>query len=357
MDNELTRAAVPTLFVGGFWDAEDLYGPQDGYRALAPGDTARLDRIVLGPWTHGEWARPAGDSVGPMALGSNTAEFFRDSVERPWFAYYLHGEGGGRFPGAWVYETGENRWHRFGRWPPAGVEPRSIYLLAGGALAFDPPAGSADRPVDRDTAGTDPAAFDAFRSDPARPVPYVPRPDDESGWARWMEEDQRFVAGDPGVLTWTSAPLDTDVTVAGDVVAHLFASTTGADADWVVKLIDVFPDSGNAAAPRREAGFELMVSGDIMRGRYWKSFADATPIPTNVVTPFDIDLHDQLYRFRKEHRIMIQVQSSWFPLYDRNPQTWVASIFAARPGDFRAAEHRIWHTARYPSHLSVETLP
>ncbi len=354
MEKVLTNTAVPTLFVGGFWDAEDLYGSQIGYRTMEQDDTAHRNRIVLGPWTHGEWAQSRGDSVGPMALGSMSAEYFRDSIERPWFAYYLHGEGDGRFPEAWVYETGENQWHTFDTWPPRGAAPRSIYLRAGGMLSFDP-SGSATRARPNPAAnGAHTAEFDAFRSDPAHPVPYVPRPDDESGWSTWMEEDQRFVAADPGVLTWASAPLDSDITITGDVVAHLYASTTGADADWIVKLIDVFPDRGSGTASN---GYELMVNGDIMRGRYWKSFSSGTPIPANAVTRFDIDLHDQLYRFRRGHRIMVQVQSSWFALYDRNPQSWVANIFSATPKDFQAEEHRIWHTVLYPSHLSVETLP
>ncbi|HZI76071.1 MAG TPA: CocE/NonD family hydrolase, partial [Gemmatimonadales bacterium] len=185
--------------------------------------------------------------------------------------------------------------------------------------------------------------------------PYLPRPDDGSGWRTWLEQDQRFVDGRPDVLTWKSEPLTNDFTIAGDVVAHLFASTTGSDADWVVKLIDVFPDS--VPESPRLGGYELMVNADIMRGRYWKSFSRATPIPANTVTPFTVDLHQQLYRFRRGHRIMVQVQSTWFPLYDRNPQTFVPNIFQATASDFRAQEHRVWHTSRYPSHLSVHTLP
>ncbi|MGH7583079.1 MAG: CocE/NonD family hydrolase [Gemmatimonadales bacterium] len=346
----LDKPTVPTLFVGGFWDAEDLYGAQYAYRAVERGDTAGINGMVLGPWTHGEWAQGVRDSVGPVALGNQPAVFFRDSIERPWFAYYLHGTGDIRFPGAWVYETGENQWHRFDHWPPAGVARRDLFLGADGEISFELPAIAHGGPAAADTTHT--AAFDAFRSDPAHPVPYVPRPDDESGWATWMEEDQRFAA-DAGVLSWQTPPLTGDFTIAGPVVAHLFASTTGSDADWVVKLIDVFPDSAGSNG----TGYQLMVNGDIMRGRYGNSFTQPAPIPANTVTRFDVDLHDQLYRFRRGHRIMIQIQSSWFPLYDRNPQTWVPNIFDARDGDFRAQTHRIWHTAQYPTHLRVETLP
>jgi uncharacterized protein len=183
----------------------------------------------------------------------------------------------------------------------------------------------------------------------------MPRPDDGSGWRTWLLQDQRFVDNRPDVLTWKSEPLAEDLTIAGDVVAHLFASTTGTDADWVVKLIDVYPDS--VPETPRLGGYELMVNADIMRGRYWKGFSQATPVPANTVTPFTVDLHEQLYRFRKGHRLMVQVQSTWFPLYDRNPQTFVPNIFHATPSDFRAQEHRVWHTARYPSNLSVLVLP
>ena len=338
----MKRPEVPTLFVGGVWDAEDILGPQLTYRALEKADTKDWNHIVLGPWYHGQWNRPGGDSLGPLRLGGNTADWFRANVQRPWFAWYLHGKGDGNFPEAWVFEIGANRWHTFDAWPPKNVQPRSIYLRAGGGLSFDPPP-----------AGT--GQFDSYISDPAHPIPYIPRPDDDSGWDTWLVQDQRFVDNRPDVATWISEPLTGDLTIAGDVVAHLFASTTGTDADWVVKLIDVYPDSVEDRPTM--GGYQLIVNADIMRGRYWKSFSQAAPIPANTVTPFNIDLHQQLYRFKKGHRLMVQVQSTWFPLYDRNPQTFVASIFQAKPSDFRAQTHRIWHTRRYPSHLSVSVLP
>jgi len=344
MQNVLTRPDVPILFVGGFWDQEDVLGPQLGYRTVEKNDRQGWNHIALGPWFHGMWAGQGGDSLGPIRFGVKTADYFRAEIQRPWFAFYLHGKGDGHFPEAWAFETGENRWHTFTAWPPKEAATRNLYLHAGGKLSFDPPTSSAAT-----------SAFDEYRSDPAKPVPFAPRPFDGSIWQTWLEQDQRFVDGRPDVLTWESAPLDGDVTIAGDVTAHLFASTTGTDADWVVKLIDVYPDT----VPDRPAmgGYELMVNGDIMRGRYWKGFARATPIPANVVTPFTVDLHQQLYRFLKGHRIMIQVQSSWFPLYDRNPQRFVANIFHAKATDFRAAQHRIWHSARYPSHVTVGVVP
>jgi putative CocE/NonD family hydrolase len=210
-------------------------------------------------------------------------------------------------------------------------------------LSFEPPASGGA------------TAYDAYVSDPAHPVPYTPRPDDGEGWNTWMQQDQRFVDGRPDVLTWQTAPLTEDLVIAGDVTARLFASTTGTDADWVVKLIDVYPDT--VPERPRMGGYQLIVNADVMRGRYWKGFERATPIPASRVTRFDVDLHQQLYRFRKGHRLMVQVQSTWFPLYDRNPQTFVPSIFGARASDYRKREHRVWHTAAHASHLVLPVLP
>lgn len=338
----MQRAEVPTLWVGGTWDAEDILGPQLTWRELEKHDSAGWNRLVLGPWAHNQWNRPGGDSLGPVRFGSNTADWYRANVLRPWFAWYLHGKGDGKFPEAWVFETGANQWHDFDTWPPKNAQPRKLYLRAGGKLSFDPPPAGAGQ-------------YDSWISDPANPVPYMPRPDDGSGWDTWLVQDQRFADERPDVATWVSDPLTEDVTIAGNVVAHLFASTTGTDADWVVKLIDLYPDS--VAGRPAMAGYQLIVNADIMRGRYWKSFSTPSPIPANTVTPFSVDLHQQLYRFQKGHRLMVQVQSTWFPLYDRNPQVFVPNIFKANPSDFRAQTHRVWHTPRYPSHISVSVLP
>ena len=225
-------------------------------------------------------------------------------------------------------------------------------------LSFETPGASLLSSGNVRYSATDPmhvSAFDAFRADPAHPVPYIARPDDGEGWDSWLVQDQRFVDNRPDVLSWSTEPLAEELTIAGDVIARLFASTTGSDADWVVKLIDVYPDSipGNP----RLGGYQLMVNADIMRGRYWKGVERATPIPANTVIPFTVDLHGQLYRFAKGHRVMVQVQSSWFPLYDRNPQRFVPNIFHATAADYQAQLHRVWHTARYPSHVEVGVLP
>lgn len=332
----LTRSDVPTLFVGGFWDEEDILGPQIAYRTLERQDRRGLNRIVMGPWAHRGASLPGGDTLGPLRFGTRTADHFREQIQRPWFAHYLHDEGDGRFPEAWVFESGSHRWRTFDTWPPEAAVRRKLYLRENRTLSFDPP-GAAVR-------GS--ASFDAYRSDPANPVPNTPRPVDGNTSDTWMLQDQRFLDGRPDVLAWVSAPLAEDLTIAGDVTARLFASTSGSDADWVVKLIDVLPD-----------GYQLMVNADILRGRYWKGFEKGVPIPPDTVVPFTVDLHQQLYRFPKGHRLMVQVQSSWFPLYDRNPQRFVANIFDAKPGDFRAAEHRIWRSRRHPSYVEVPVLP
>ncbi len=343
----LTSAPVPTLNVGGFWDQEDIYGTAHAYAAMEAGDSAHRDYLVIGPWYHGQWFLEAGDSLGAVRFGSATGETYRRDIEAPWFAYWLKDKGDGRFPEARVFDAGARQWRSFDAWPAPTATTRNLYFLDGGRLAFDPPAGA--------------GGSDQFVSDPAHPVPYRRRPIEwtydprGSNWDTWMTEDQRFADSRPDVLVWQTGPLAGDVTLAGSIVAKLFASTTGSDADWVVKLIDVYPDS--IADRPRMGGFELMVVGEIMRGRYWRGWDRSTPIPANTVTPFTVDLHQQAYTFQRGHRIMVQVQSTWFPVHDRNPQTFVPNIFEARAQDYRAQTHRVYRTARYPSHLALDVLP
>ncbi len=342
----LRRAPVPTLTVGGWWDQEDIYGPQATYAAMEANDSGARNFLVMGPWYHGQWAREAGDSLGNVRFGSATGDHYRRAIEAPWFAYWLKGRGDGRFAEATVFDAGIGEWRTFDAWPPRQATQRRLYVRANGRLSFEPP---------RDTAGSD-----RYVSDPAHPVPYRPRPIEwtydprGSRWRQWMTEDQRFVEGRPDVLVWQTEPLAEDVTLAGSVVAKLFASTTGTDADWVVKLIDVYPDT--VADRPRMGGYQLMVVGEIMRGRYHRGWEAPSPIPANRVTPFTVDLHQQAYTFRRGHRIMVQVQSTWFPLHDRNPQTFVRNIFLARAGDYRAQTHRIHRTARFPSHVAIDVL-
>jgi hypothetical protein len=342
---------VPTLTVGGFWDQEDLFGPQATFEALERFDTAGISHLVIGPWSHGEWGFPGGQQLGNLRWGSATSDSFLVNIQAPWFAWWLKGKGDGRFPEARMFDGGARAWRSFDRWPPREAAARDLYLRADGVLSFEPPA--------------DRAGFDAWVSDPADPVPYRPRPIEityspGSRWARWMTEDQRFVDGRPDVRTWKTAPLDSEVTIAGDVTARLFASTTGSDADWVVKLIDVYPDSlagDTVAADAGMAGYELMVAGDIMRGRYRTGWERPEAIRPDAVEAYAVDLHHQLYTFRRGHRIMVQVQSTWFPLYDRNPQTFVPNIFLAPASAYRTETMRVYRTAGAPSHVAVMVVP
>ncbi|HYK82596.1 MAG TPA: CocE/NonD family hydrolase [Gemmatimonadales bacterium] len=340
-----THTTVPTLVVGGWWDQEDEYGPLATYEALERTDTADLTQLVMGPWSHGQWFADSGIALGNAWFGRPTGIDYR-ALQAKWFAHWLKGTADTTLAEATVFDAGTNEWRTFDHWPPAGGEHRRLYFAAEGRLSWQPPSGE--------------HGDDAYVSDPAHPVPYRPRPVERtysrtSRWRRWETEDQRFVDGRPDVLTWQTAPLLQAVTVAGTVVAHLYASTTGSDADWVVKLIDVYPDS----VPDRPAmgGYELMVTGDIMRGRYRTSWEHAAPLTPNAVAEFTVDLHQQAYTFRAGHRIMVQVQSTWFPLYDRNPQTFVPDIFLARATAYQARTHRVYRMVRYPSSVEIETLP
>jgi hypothetical protein len=340
----LPHTTVPTMVVGGWWDQEDEYGTLLNYATLARTDTARIVSLVMGPWNHGGWYSDSAGVLGNLRFGRPTGVEYR-TLQARWFAHWLHDASGGTLPAATVFDVGTDQWRTFDRWPAPRSERRHVYFGADGALTL--------------TAPTSVEGSDRFVSDPAHPVPYRPRPVERtyapgSRWSRWLSEDQRFVDDRADVLTYQTAPLAADMTVAGDVVAHLYAATTGSDADWVVKLIDVYPDT--VADRPQMGGYELMVNADIMRGRYWKGFETATPIPPNTVEPFTVDLHQQSYTFRKGHRIMVQVQSSWFPLYDRNPQTFVPNIFLARASDYRAETHTVYRNARYPSNVELDVL-
>jgi putative CocE/NonD family hydrolase len=343
----LRQVTVPTLNVAGWWDQEDFYGPLAIYERLEKFDRQGKNFLVVGPWNHGGWNRAGGEKLGNIEFGSATAAYYRDSIQAPFFAHHLKGEGALAQPEAIAFEAGSNRWRTFDAWPPKrSVTERPLYFHANGKLAFEPP---------RDTG----PQFDAYLSDPARPVPYRRRPIEAtydprgSGWSTWLTEDQRFVHNRPDVLSWETEPLGEEVTIAGDVVAELFAATSGSDADWVVKLIDVYPEDHENPAM---AGYQFMVSNEVLRARFRESRERPTPVQPNVVTPYRIDLHGQSYRFGKGHRIMVQVQSSWFPLIDRNPQRFVPNIFEAKASDFQSATQRVYRSARHPSAVRLPVL-
>jgi uncharacterized protein len=337
---------VPTLMVAGYFDAEDYYGPLELYHKYETQDPKHLVRLVIGPWYHGEWSRsPDGRTIGAIDFGQDTSRWYRDHVQAPWFAHWLKGRDSPDLPPVLAFRTGENRWEPYEAWPPReGIEGRKLYLAAGGKLSFQPPNSGHAGP------SRDGSEHDDYVSDPAKPVPYLPRPITGDYWAEWQLADQRFVDGRPDVLTYESEPLTEDLTVSGDPVAHLFAATTGSDADWVVKLIDVYPESPSDASLR---GFELMVAGEVFRARYRSSFERPAPLVPGEVTAYAFGLRDRNHTFKAGHRIMVQVQSTLFPVIDRNPQRYVPSIYEAVEPDFERATQSVYRSPRFPSYLSL----
>jgi len=342
----LTSVRVPTLNVAGWWDQEDFYGPLRIYEVLEQHDDRNLNFLAVGPWNHGGWYRGDGSSLGQVKFGSPTGSYFREKIQAPWFAFYLKDKG--EPPGfeAVTFEAGANTWCTWDDWPPKSkTADQNLFFHPKGRLLFEPPK----------EAGSD--AFDSYVSDPDHPVPYRHRPVQAtyfpygSNWSTWLVEDQRFVDDRPDVLSWESAPLEADISIAGKIIAHLFASTTGSDSDWIVKLIDVFSES--LPEDWKMAGYQLMVANEVFRGRYRQSYERPEPTPPNEVKAYSIDLHTQDYCFKKGHRIMVQVQSTWFPLIDRNPQIFVPNIFEARAEDFRVATQRIYRSEKYASHITV----
>jgi putative CocE/NonD family hydrolase len=335
---------VPTLHVHGFWDQEDIYGAPAAYAALEKHDTDN-DRnyFVAGPWYHGQhWAD--GSKLGDIHFDENTAKRFREDVLTPFLDRYLHEKKTSISP-VNVFETGRNRWRTFDQWPPEGKQTR-LYLQPEGRLAFNPSKS------DKSTT--------EFISDPAKPVPYAPRPNlamdyDNSTaierWRRWLVEDQRFVDGRPDVATWISEPLKDPITIRGEVTAHLFAETTGSDADWVVKLIDVYPDD---ARKINMSGYQFMISADIFRGRYRESYDVPNPIKPNTALEYTIPLPQANHTFNAGHRLMVQIQSTWFPLYDRNPQTYVESIMFAPAKSYKKQTHRVHHNSKHSTYIEFQ---
>ena len=338
----LNRVTVPTLNVAGWWDQEDFYGPIKIYELLEKHDTANQNFLVVGPWNHGGWSRGEGRKLGPVDFGSATAEHYRREILAPFLAYHLKGKGKLDMPEALTFRTGANEWTRHDAWPPKqNVTVRRLYFHEGGKLSFDPPDSK--------------EAFDSYVSDPANPVPYRHRPIDvASGWTTWLVEDQRFVDHRPDVRTWESEPLANDIAISGKVTAHLFAATSGTDADWIVKFIDVYPEKG--APDPKMRGYELMINGDVLRARYRNSMEKPEPIAAGAVTQYEIGFPGADHVFLKGHRIMVQVQSTWFPVIDRNPQKFVPNIFLAKESDFTPATQRIYRSGRQASYISVPVM-
>ncbi|HKX32889.1 MAG TPA: CocE/NonD family hydrolase [Blastocatellia bacterium] len=341
----LKEVTVPTLHVAGWFDQEDFYGPLAAYTALEKNDRQKLNYLVVGPWNHGGWRGDA-DKLGNLEFKEKTGRHFLEKIQAPWFAYHLKGRGTLDFPEAQIFQTGSNQWKSYDQWPPLNVTTdRALYLHPGGKLSFDPPAKDGDK------------EFDSYISDPAHPVPYRRRPIEPtyyskgSGWYTWLTEDQRFVHNRQDVLSWETEPLTEEVTISGEITAQLFASTSGTDSDWIVKLIDVYPQDW--PDNHRMGGYQQMVAGEVLRGRYHRSFEKPEPLVPNKVTEFDVYLSHRDHRFLKGHKIMVQVQSTWFPIIDRNPQKYLENIFKAKDSDYTVATQRIFRSKSFASNIKL----
>lgn len=340
------RPAV--LTVGGWFDAENLYGALQVFRTVDRQSPATDNRLVMGPWFHGGWERSKGDHLGPVTFGAPTSEFFQDEVLFPFFMHFLKGSADPKLAKATVFETGANRWHRFDAWPPKDTKPAKLYLEPGGRLALTPPAAD--------------GGADSFISDPAKPVPFIDQI--AIGMPKeYMSADQRFAGRRPDVLVYQTEPLTEDLTLAGPLHPELFVATTGTDADWVVKLIDVYPDDFKdpnykpgddpwTPAPNVMGGYQQLVRGEVMRGKFRNSYTTPDPFVPGQPTRVAWTQNDVFHTFRKGHRVMVQIQSSWFPLMDRNPQQFM-DINTATPADYHKATHTVLHDAAHPSSLGV----
>lgn len=333
------RPAVMT--VGGWFDKEDLYGALNTYKTIEKNNPKAFNILVMGPWSHGQWNRNPGERLGEISFGSETGTWFRQHVQAPFFRATLKGGSLPDLAEATVFETGANHWHFLDHWPPSGLQPARWYMHPGGHLdTVAPPAkGGASRYV----------------SDPSKPVPHSAEIG-PSVRPTYMIEDQRFASRRPDVLVFAGDPLQREYAIAGPILVDIYVSTTGTDADWIVKLIDVFPDSARSEIPTSppRGGYQMLVRGDVLRGKFRNSFSAPEPFVPGRVTSVRFTLQDIFHQFKRGHRIMVQVQSSWFPLVDRNPQRFL-NIREARASDFQKAEHRVYHSARYPSAIILGT--
>ena len=359
---QLHSSTVANLNVAGFWDQEDPWGPWQIFRHAAEHDPDRTNFMVAGPWFHGQWQHAKADSIGLIPYGGHdTAKEFRENLEAPFFRYYLHGKGEKPNWQVTTFQSGSNTWHTYSMWPPKEAVATKLYLHADGTISFTAPSGGENGPGYRE-----------FVSDPANPVPYRRRPISptypEGDWRTWEVADQRFVDHRPDVLTFASAPMDHDLTITGPLAARLFASTSGTDSDFVVKLIDVFPQDAQKNGWKPEAGpkpgqyaeslngYELPIAMEVRRGRYLESFEHPTPLTANKPTEWNVPLRDHDHVFLKGHQIMVQIQSTWFPVIDRNPQKFVPSIYKAVASDYVAATQRVYCSGATASYIELPVI-
>ena len=334
----LGDARPAVLTVAGWFDAEDFYGPLSIYRTIEENTPNNRSTLVIGPWRHGGWSRGAGDSLFGIEFDSNTAEFFREKVEFPFLVSHLKGDATHTPPEALVFETGANEWRSLDQWPPKSTTEGRLYFHADGTLSFTPPVA--------DSA----AVCNSYTSDPAKPVPWSTNIQTQQGH-QWMVGDQRFAGQRPDVLVYESDVLTESVTIAGPITAHLHVATTGTDADYVVKLIDVLPSDANS----RMSDYQMLLSAEVMRAKYRNSFVQPEPMVPGSITEITFALPERYHRFLKGHRIMVQVQSTWFPVIDLNPQTFV-NIYRATEDDFQKATHTVHCSTQHPSHVEVQLM-
>lgn len=357
--NQLHASTVPNLNVAGFWDQEDPWGPWQIFRHAGEHDPDHTNFIVAGPWFHGQWQGAKGEGIGIIPFGGHeTAREFRENIEAPFFRYYLHGKGEKQAWQASTFQSGSNTWHTYAVWPPKNTQQTNLYLHADGTLSFTAP--SASEGVGQ---------YREYVSDPANPVPYRQRPISPTypggDWRTWEMADQRFVDHRPDVLSFVSAPIDHDIVVTGPLAAELFASTSGSDSDFIVKLIDVYPEDAQKndwdpeAGPKAGQyaqslnGYELPIAMEVRRGRYLSSYERPQSLAPNKPTEWNVPLRDHDHVFLKGHRLMVQIQSTWFPIIDRNPQKFVGSIYRAEASDYTRATQRIYCSPAMPSHIAL----
>jgi len=344
MLTQINSTPVPVLHIGGYYDQEDLNGPQIMYSHLEKNDNTNHNFLLLGPWNHGGWARAKGDSLGRIDFENKTSVYFQD-FQKQWFDFWLKGIGEGNFPEAFCFQTGSNQWKSYTTWPPENTTTRKLFTHKDGSCNFEKPANKSGEVN--------------YISDPAKPVPYRMLPieatyGEGSRWYPWQVEDQRFVTTRPDVVSFTSDSLFENITVTGNVKAHLFVSTSETDADFVVKLIDVYPDFYNKNLSM--SGYQFPVTMEVFRGRYRKSFEKPEPFKPGKPEEIVIDLHQINHTFRKGHKMMVQIQSSWFPLIDRNPQKYVPNIFEANDNDFVKAAQTIYCNNKLATYIELPVM-
>jgi len=334
------------LVVGGWYDAEDLLGTLQTYYHIEKQNPGLQNTLVMGPWTHGGWGRTGPNSLGVINFKESAGEYFQEKIQLPFFNYYLKGKGELNLPEAAIFETGANAWRFYDEWPPKHVTDKSVYLQSGGKLTFEKPASSTTQ------------NYDEYISDPDHPVPYTSQIASRVT-TNYFVEDQRFASRRPDVLVYTSEILEEDLTITGPIMADIHVSTSGTDSDWIVKVIDVFPDSTSdpeGLPPGvHMGGYQLMIRGDVIRGKFRNSFEKPEPFEPNKVTRVKFELPDVQHRFLKGHRMMIQIQSTWFPLIDRNPQTF-CHIYKADEKDFQKAVQRVYRSQTHPSRIVVQVI-